>query len=271
MTSNSSYTNRLVRFALERAVEVGAAHGATPEELARFAWIARALPMPRRADGLVLQCEEFDGLAEKDIQALWKDRSIPFEWQVPRETIHRAKIIKQADVLMLMMLFPGEYTDAEVRQAWDYYLPMTTHDSSLSPGIHALVALRLGIGDIAWTFWRRTVGLDRRHGHGGAREGIHIACCGASWMMAVLGFAGMRTALQSDILAFAPRLPAAWKRLAFPVVWRGQPARVEVTRDAVTVENRSHSPLDVQVGAQRQSIPPHESRTLPMPAGNARR
>ncbi len=266
MTSNSSYTNRLVRFALERAVEVGATHDASPEELARFAWIARALPMPRRADGLVLQCEEFDGLAEKDIQALWKNRSIPFEWQIPRETIHRAKIIKQADVLMLMMLFPGEYTDAEVRQAWDYYLPMTTHDSSLSPGIHALVALRLGLDEIAWTFWRRTIGLDRRPGHGGAREGIHIACCGASWMMAVLGFAGMKTALQSDILAFKPHLPAAWRRLAFPVVWQGQPVQVEITRDAVTVENRSPAPLAVRVGTLTRTIPPQGRQAFVVPS-----
>ncbi len=108
----------------------------------------------------MLQCEEFEGLADINFDALWKDRIKPFAAQVSQERLYRSKCLKQADVLLLMMLFPHEFTDAEVALAWDYYLPYTTHDSSLSPGVHALIALRLGLIDEAWSFWKRSYGID---------------------------------------------------------------------------------------------------------------
>ena len=47
----------------------------------------------------------------------------------------------------------GRAKRREVRAAWDYYLPYTTHDSSLSPAVHGLIALRLGMMDQAVEFW----------------------------------------------------------------------------------------------------------------------
>ncbi|MBL8131725.1 MAG: glycoside hydrolase family 65 protein [Anaerolineae bacterium] len=251
ITSNNAYTNRLVAFALDQAS--AAAEG----DAAREQWIAtaRTLPIARRADGLVMQCEEFERFAEVDFAALWRDRSQGFASQVSQERLYRSRCLKQADVLLLMMLFPDEFSDEEVRQAWDYYLPYTTHDSSLSPGVHAVIALRLGLMDQAWAFWQRSLTLDL---DGGAEEGIHIAAQGMNWQIAVLGFGGLKTAMQADILTLTPRLPDRWARLAFPVLWKGQRAFVEATHSVVTVENRSNRPLEAQVNVFRRRIPAGE-------------
>ncbi|HPD31148.1 MAG TPA: glycosyl hydrolase family 65 protein, partial [Phycisphaerae bacterium] len=255
ISNNNSYTNRMVAFALKTAAEIGPCAGASPSECEAFAAAAASLPIPRDKDGLlVLQCEGFDRLADARFDELWRDRDTTFAAQVSQERLYRCKCLKQADVLMLMMLFPGEFSDAEVRRAWDYYLPLTTHDSSLSAGVHAIVATRLKLMDEAWRFWMRARAIDLDVEHGGAAEGIHIANAGAVWQMLVLGFAGMRTAMQAEMLTLMPSLPAAWSRLAFPVVWQGQPVYVEIEPEEVRIANRGSAPLEVQIHDDRRVI-----------------
>jgi kojibiose phosphorylase len=259
ITRNNAFTNRMVAFALARAAEVGGIHGASGAELAAWRKVAAELPIPRRADGLVLQCEEFESFAEPEFEKRWTDRQKPFAACVSQERLYRSKCLKQADVLMLMALFPHEFSDEQVRQAWEFYLPYTTHDSSLSPGAHGIVACRLGLDERAWEFWQRTARIDLDVARGGAAEGVHIAAAGLLWQTVVLGFAGMRTALQADVLTLGPRLPAAWKRLAFPLVWRGTPVRVEISPGCVRVTNRGAAPLVARVGDQERRVEPRES------------
>jgi trehalose/maltose hydrolase-like predicted phosphorylase len=264
VSSNNSYTNRMAAFALALAAEVGPHAGATPEECREFARVARGLPIPRAAGGrLVLQCEEFPRFAEPNFAELWRNRAATFAAQVSQERLYRSKCLKQADVLMLMMLFPHEFTDAEVRAAWDHYVPYTTHDSSLSAGAHAIVACRLGLLDEALAFWRRSCAQDLDFAHGGAAEGIHIAGAGANWQMAVFGFAGMATAPQAQALTLRPRLPAGWTRLAFPVVWRGTPVYVDITPAGCVIANRGSRALDAVVNGAPLTVPAGGRVTAP--------
>jgi trehalose/maltose hydrolase-like predicted phosphorylase len=261
ISNNNAYTNRLVKFALHLATEVGEAGGASPRECEAFARAADGLPIPRSADGeLVLQCEGFDTLAELDLDGFWEDRSKSLGSQVSQERLYRSKCLKQADVLMLMMLFPDEFSEAEVRRAWDYYLPLTTHDSSLSPGVHAIVACRLGLMDEAWRFWQQAIAIDLDVTRGAAAQGIHISNAALVWQVAVLGFAGMKTAMQSDVLTFQPRLPAAWSRLAFLVAWKGGRMHVDIREGRVAVTNRGGSALQVRVGDEMRAVAPQDTQ-----------
>lgn len=261
ISNNNAYTNRLVKFALQLAAQVGPAGGASVEECEAFTRLARGLSIPRDEDGLlVLQCEGFDALAEPRFDELWRDRGRPFAAQVSRERLYRSKCLKQADVLMLMMLFPDQFSDAEVQRAWEYYLPLTTHDSSLSAGVHAIVACRLGRLDDARQFWHAAAGLDLDAERGGAAEGIHIGNAAAVWQAAVFGFAGMQTAMQSDVLMFQPRLPDAWSRLAFPIAWKGGRLHVDITRERVAVTNRVDQAIPVCVCGDTREIEPQKTQ-----------
>jgi kojibiose phosphorylase len=256
ISHNNAYTNRMVSFALSLAAgEAAASGGATEEERAAFAGAAERLPIPRSPDGrLVMQCEDFELLADP-----WSDKS-PDEWsrrygpKVTQERLYRSRIIKQADVLLLMFLFAKEFTDDEVRAAWDYYLPYTTHDSSLSAGVHAIMACRLGLAKEAREFWERSTAVDFDVARGGAAAGIHIACAAANWQAAVFGFAGMVTAMQTETLTLRPRLPEGWTRLAFPVVWKGSRVFVDVRESSVSVANRDDTPLDVCVDGATRTV-----------------
>ena len=257
LSSNSAYTNWVVKRNLRLAAKVGPDAGATPDECAAFEEAAEKLPIPRSADGkLVLQCEEFPRFAEPNFDETWADRSVGFANAVSQERLYRTKCLKQADVLMLMTLFPDAFTDEECRAAWDYYLPYTTHDSSLSVGIHAIMALRLGMLDDAFDFFQKGLYKDLDVDHGGAAEGIHIAGCGCNWMVLVFGFAGMHTALEREVLTLTPKLPKQWSRLAFPLTWKGTPVFIDITPAGCRIENRGNSPIEVEVAGKTKEIPP---------------
>jgi kojibiose phosphorylase len=262
LSDNNSFTNRMAAFALVQGSRVGEAAGASEEEARRFSQAAAGLRQPRSADGrLVLQCEDFDRLPEPPFERFWQDRSRPFAAQAPQEWLYRTQCLKQADVLLLMMLFPGEFSDEEVQTAWDYYLPYTTHDSSLSPGVHALIAARLGKSCEAWEFWERCSQLDLEVETGAAAEGIHMANAGLNWQIAVFGFAGLSSAMETELPTFNPRLPKRWSRLAFPLAWRGGRLRVDILPDQMAIENLDHKPQETIVCGDRKIIPP-ESKAI---------
>jgi kojibiose phosphorylase len=249
-TNNNAYTNGMVKRALEFTREAlsilaeqrPAEHAAlvraleiTPAELHELGRIARALPIRMRPDGVVMQCDGFEDLEDIDFDEVWKDRGRHFGSFVSQERMYRSKCLKQADALMLAYLFPSAFATEAVAAGYDYYEPLTTHDSSLSCVIHSILASRLGRPREAWDFFSRALDIDLDGAAGGAAEGIHIANCGGIWQAIVLGFAGMRWAYEDGEPPFQPRLPAHWKSLEFPLCRDGLRHVVRVTRSGVTV------------------------------------
>jgi len=209
--------------------------GVTTAELGEISAVAEALPVRRRADGVILQCDGFEELEDIDFATAWKDRSKPFGHFVSQERNYRSKALKQADALMLAHLFPSE-TAAEILAAgFDYYEPLTTHDSSLSCVIHSILAARLGRAEPAWDFFLRALRIDLDPGSGGAAEGIHIANCGGIWQALVMGFAGMSWAYEAEAPRFQPRLPRHWTSLQFPLSWKGKEYAVKIDHAGAAV------------------------------------
>ncbi len=265
---NNAYTNRMAALALtltgralarlaERDAAAAAALraelGVTDAETARWAEVARTLRRPYdAARGLVLQSDDFFDYEPLDFARWWPDRSRRIAAVVSQERLYRSQVLKQGDVVQLLAVFPHEFTADQMRTAYETYEPLTSHDSSLSKSMHAIVAAWLGRDADAWRFWQESVGLDLEPGE--AAEGIHAACAGANWQVAVLGFAGLRTRMQSDVLRLDPRLPAAWHALRFPLVWDGQPLYVTIEPHHVTLEHRGTRPLEVDIAGRRGTL-----------------
>lgn len=258
LSSNNAFTNWLVARNLQLAAELGELGGATRQERRDFAEAAEGLSIPREGP-LILQCEEFPGYAEPDFEHQWPGRMGCYAQAVTQERLYRTKCLKQADVLMLMMLFPEAFTDQEVQTAWDYYVPYTTHDSSLSAGIHAIIALRLGMEEEAYEFFQKGLYKDVDTTGDGAAEGIHIAGCGCNWMVMVYGFAGMKSALQSESLSLHPRLPAEWQQVRFPLTWQGIPVSVTMEKQQCIIENRGDAVLAAEVCGVARDVQPGQT------------
>jgi trehalose/maltose hydrolase-like predicted phosphorylase len=267
---NNAYTNRLVAFALLSAAQLwrkfedadaGAARKLreglrlADDELARFVELATKLRLPydpqRR---LVLQSDDFFTYEPLDFARFWPDRSQHLAACVSQERLYRSQVLKQADVLQLMALFPQEFDAERVRIAYETYEPLTSHDSSLSKATHALIAAWLGKHEAAYRFWQEAVGLDLTPGQ--ASEGIHAASAGACWQAAVLGFGGLRTRMQSEVLSLDPHLPAAWTALRFPCVWNGQALRITIEPGRVTIEHGGDQPVPARVFGRVRTLGP---------------
>ena len=61
----------------------------------------------------------------------------------------------QADVLQGFYFFPDDFTQAELEENFDFYEPMTVHESSRRP-VHSILAARLGREDKAVEMYLRT-------------------------------------------------------------------------------------------------------------------
>ncbi len=247
-SNNNAYTNgmvkRALRFTLDTLASLEARRpaehaalasrlGIATAELADFASIADGLPVRVRPDGVVVQCDGFERLEDIDFDAVWADRGLPFGRFVSQERNYRSKALKQADALMLAYLFPAEFPVEQVAATYDYYEPLTTHDSSLSCVVHAILAARLGRREEAWALFARSLDIDLDAAGGGAAEGIHIANCGGIWQAVVIGFAGMSWAYESPVPRFDPRLPRHWTSLEFPLRSAGRSWEVRITPEAV--------------------------------------
>ncbi len=141
----------------------------------------------------------------------------------------QTQVIKQADVVMLMALLGDQLAPREVQiNNWNTYFPRTDHGSSLSPAIHAWVASRLGLDEVALDMFEHAAEIDLKDNKGNVKDGIHGASSGGLWQSLVFGFCGLHLDEKGEP-AVAPRLPAHWKSVSFSVYHRGQQRRFTVT------------------------------------------
>jgi beta-phosphoglucomutase len=244
--NNNAFTNRMVQWHLERALDTLAwlreRHPDKARELeerldlsqarlARWEDIRRRIAIPHDpASGLIEQFEGFFALEELDWGAL-EPRTRSVQELLGMERIQHVQAIKQPDVLMLLYLLRDEYDEKALRVNWDYYAPRTDHTygSSLGPAIHAILACALGKRDAAYTHFLRAALVDLEDLRKNTKDGIHAASAGGVWQAIVMGFAGM--ALTPEGPTFAPRLPKGWRRLQFTLKYRGRAFPVDLQPD----------------------------------------
>jgi alpha,alpha-trehalose phosphorylase len=136
-------------------------------------------------------------------------------------------MIKQADVIMAHFLLP-EDTPIERRKAdFDFYDPLTTGDSSLSPAIQSAVASRLGLRGPAWNYFRHAAAIDLGNLVGNTADGIHLAAAAGVWLAVVKGFAGFELGTDG-VVRTDPQLPASWRSLTIRMRLRGEPVEISL-------------------------------------------
>jgi trehalose/maltose hydrolase-like predicted phosphorylase len=178
--------------------------------------------------------EQFDGFFElKPLdQEQFKGRKTSYQGLLGMEAIQKLRIIKQADVLMLLTLLSDEF-DLETKYAnWNYYFPITDHDygSSLTPALHTILACELGYVDDAYELFMKGAWVDLANLRGNTPEGIHDASAGAVWQATVLGFAGLRL-YDDGSYSTSPSWPDGWTRIAFSCQHKGELLKIDLRKE----------------------------------------
>jgi alpha,alpha-trehalose phosphorylase len=244
LVNDNAYTNLMARLNLRFAVDVvqkvrqedadlyAVLHretGVTSEEIAEW---------QRAAESMFLPYDKERGIHPQDSNFL--DKEVWDFSNTPRDkyplllhyhplVIYRFQVIKQADIVLAMFLLGHEFSRDQKRRNFDYYDPLTTGDSSLSPSIQCIIAAELGYEDKAIEYFRNAAFMDLADVAGNTADGVHVASSGGVWMAAVYGFGGLRDS--DGGLSFDPRLPRTWDGLSFPLQVRGQRLTVELTHD----------------------------------------
>ncbi|MFD3259853.1 glycoside hydrolase family 65 protein [Paenibacillus lentus] len=258
--NNNWYTNRIAVWTMEYTQEVMSylkEHEQTryselvdklelkDEEIAKWNDIIGNMYYPYDEErGVFLQQ---DGFLDKEIIPVkdLKPEHLPLNQNWSWDRILRSCFIKQADVLQ-GIYFLGDQFDLETKKRnFDFYEPLTVHESSLSPCLHAIIACELGYQEKAYEMYLRTARLDLDNYNNDTEDGLHITSMAGTWMSVVQGFGGLK--VKDHALQLHPFVPSHWTSFSFKVMFRGARLNVNVTEDSITVTNETDTPAAIVV------------------------
>ena len=228
------------------------------EEVSTWQKLATSMFIP--FDRKTLLYEQFSGYYNKEAVDLkrYEPRSAAMDTILGHERIQETNIVKQADVVLATFLLWDEIGAEVGASNFRYYEPRTGHGSSLSPSIHALIAARIGDKACAQSYLKKAAEIDLGNNMGNAAAGVHAAALGGLWQAVVFGFAGIRT--RPDGVSIAPNLFSHWRRLSFPLQWRGRRLRVCIEAESVRVDVAGDEPfrLGLEGGSEVIATPGEE-------------
>jgi alpha,alpha-trehalose phosphorylase len=275
LADNNAYTNLMAQRNLMGAAELVTRHpewaAALGVDLAECdAWrrAADEMVIPFDAElGVHCQAEEFTRHARWDFEAMTPD-SYPLLLHYPYFDLYRKQVIKQADLVLALVLRGDYFTLEQKARNFAYYEPLTVRDSSLSASIQAIVAAECGHLDLAYDYLGEAALMDLNDLEHNTRDGLHIASLAGAWLALVLGFGGMRDpgvlTPEQTPLAFSPRLPTALTRLVLRLVYRNRRLRVTITGQEATYELTLGDALDLEHQGEVFTLKPGQAETRPI-------
>ena len=201
------------------------------------------VPQPDEKTGVIEQFDSYYKLKETTVEALKARMIHPNEYLGAGQGLAvPTKIIKQADVVMMLNLFSDRYSRKIKKANWEYYEPRTEHGSSLSACAYAMVAADIGKLDWAYNYYLKTAKIDieaKYKVHAGTifMGGSHPAANGGAWMTVVFGFGGVKP--DAEHVVINPKLYKKWNALHFNIVYKGDRFSIKITKEDVAVLPKS--------------------------------
>ncbi|MEP3838094.1 MAG: glycoside hydrolase family 65 protein [Algibacter sp.] len=258
--NNNWYTNYLAKWCIDFTLEQ--IEKIETEYVSDFSRIAKKVKLSKKelalwkavADNMYFPYSEKhqvylqqDGFLDKELISVEKlsksERPINQKWSWDR--ILRSPYIKQADTLQGFYFFEDQFSDETLERHFDFYEPLTVHESSLSPCVHSIQAAKLNRMEQAYTFYLRTSRLDLDDYNHEVHEGLHITSMAGTWMSIVEGFGGMR--VKNNRLSFTPKIPKQWNGYSFKVNFRNHILKVEITQKQTNFEIICGNDLEILV------------------------
>jgi len=245
---NNVYTNLMAQHNLAYAAELveklpeeARAMGVTSEEAASWRDAAAAMYIPYDSRlGVHPQHEGFTDYARWDFAGTPPEK-YPLLLHFPYFQLYRKQVIKQADLVLAMQMYPDSFTFEDKVRNFSYYEPLTVRDSSLSACTQAVMAAEVGQLDLAYDYLSEAAFMDLADVEHNTADGVHMASLAGAWIALVGGFGGLRA--HTDPLSFAPRIPAKISSLSFRLRFRGRKLSVQASAGQATYELLDGDPL----------------------------
>jgi len=167
------------------------------------------------------------------------------------DKILRSCFIKQADVLQGIYFFGDQFTKNQKETNFNFYEPLTVHESSLSASVHAVLAAELGKENKAVEMYQRTARLDLDNYNNDTQDGLHVTSMAGSWLAIVQGFAGMRI---NNGLSFQPFLPKNWEEYKFRINYRNRLIAISVNSSETNIDLIEGDDLEISVDGNKKLL-----------------
>ena len=269
--NNNWYTNYLAAWCLKYAIDVWQyVREEAPDKFRALSerikfyeytetnhWkeIIQQMYFPSREDSDIIPQQ--DGFFEKALNAVDtldpEQRPLYRYWSWDR--ILRSAYVKRADVLQGLCLFEDRFERAILRRNYDFYAPLTVHESSLSAPVYAVVAARSGYNDEAYSFFMHSARLDLEDRNEDTARGCHVTGMAGTWIALIRGMAGLRT--QGGRLSINPFVPEKWDAYRFRIQYRGCPLEVRIGRQEIQILNDGEKTIELLINGESTDIPPN--------------
>ena len=168
------------------------------------------------------------------------------------DQISKLKVSKQADIMVLFLLF-GENWSNEIKAAnFNYYEPYCLHDSSLSFSTHCILANDIGNTTYSYELFKKATTIDLGQDMKSCDAGVHAASYGGIWQCVINGFAGLRM-IGTD-LHFNPRLPEEIQGITFNMIYKGQTLKAKIEKEEITLTNLGEETVTVFVKGEEVTL-----------------
>ncbi|MDF2484131.1 MAG: Kojibiose phosphorylase [Herbinix sp.] len=258
MVNNNCYTNFMGKVTLEYTLAVlerlqvkdKKAYDVTlnsfqlsEQECSNWKIIADNMNIPYDEQTMLFeQHEGYFSLPHIDVDQIpIEDFPLYHHWSYDR--IYRNDMIKQPDVLMMMLLYNSSFTKEQLKKNYEFYEPRCIHESSLSPSVHSILAAQLQKHEEAYKFFGFATRMDLDNYNRNTSEGLHTTSIAAAWMNIVYGFGGMRS--DGDKLSFEPSIPQAWSGYSFRIHYKNDVVLIEIGKDEASFSTLHGSEIEV--------------------------
>lgn len=210
-------------------------------------WLEMSEKMYIPYDEETMLYEQHDGyfsLPHIDISEIpISDFPLYHNWSYDR--IYRNDMIKQPDVLMIMLMYNGLFTKKQLLKNYDYYEPRCIHESSLSPSVHSILASQLQKHEEAYKLFGFATRMDLDNYNRNTSEGLHTTSIAAAWMNIVYGFGGMRS--DGKVLSFAPSIPSTWNGYSFQISYQESIIKIKVEKEKASFYIENDTKIKVKI------------------------
>lgn len=272
--NNNVYTNYLAKWSINKTLEFirqlrnedrvlfdGLCNqlGLNEEDFLEWKTIQEKIYIPRGRDGRLI--EQFEGYFKlTDIEIKEHDENgMPIWPDLKGKELNETQLIKQPDVVMLMLMLGEEFDMGVKKENYSYYEKRTMHKSSLSPSMYSIMGLKVGDTHNSYKYFMKTIMTDLEDNQGNTEHGIHAASTGGSWQSAVFGFGGFEVDI-NGIPGFSPWIPGHWSEMSFNLRWKDAVINISIGQDKVIVN--STEDMEIKLYGTKYDIKKYTALTI---------
>ncbi|HCE47054.1 MAG TPA: family 65 glycosyl hydrolase [Lentisphaeria bacterium] len=279
MVNNNCYTNFMVKKAFEYTIAVlEEMRKKAPakfdsivkklnlgkDEMGNWKKMAEHMRIPQdRKTGIYEQHDGYFDMPHLEVDKI-RQEEFPLYHNWAYYKLFRTDMIKQPDAMLIQYFYSKEFSDKVKKANFNFYESRCSHESSLSPGVHSIMAAELGMHDKAYSYWGHAARLDLDNYNNNTNQGLHTTSMAAAWMNVVYGFGGLRT--DGEFLSFRPSLPKKWKSFKFSLRYQDRILDVHVDREKVRLSIDGNGAVRVELFGKACTLD-EKGLEMKMPAG----